>query len=83
MIELPIVLKVLAYDFLDQFNKECIFNEVDEINIIFISDLKDITFFQYMDQSKSMLCRKLVRNFYGRDYENFDYNWLPKCFGNI
>ena len=35
----------------------------DEISILFISDLRDISFFHYMKQPKSMLCRKLVKNF--------------------
>ena len=57
MIELPIMLKVPGYDFLDQFNKECVMDEVGESNIKFISDLKDMTFSHYMTQPKSMLCR--------------------------
>ena len=48
MVELPIVTRASPLDFLDTFDRN-INNEVDEINIIFISDLKDITFFQYMD----------------------------------
>ena len=52
IIELPIMLKISAYDYLDQFNKECVNDEVDEIDIIIISDLNDITFFHYMDQPK-------------------------------
>ena len=48
MTELPIMLKVPAYDFLDQFDKECVLDKVDEINIIFISDLDDISFTHYM-----------------------------------
>ena len=55
----------------------------DEINIFFISDLKDITLFQYMEQPRSMLCRKLERNFIEEDFEDFDYKWLPKCFTHI
>ena len=33
MIGLPIMLKIPAYDFPDQFNKECINEKVDEINM--------------------------------------------------
>ena len=55
----------------------------DEINILFISDLKDITFFHYMEQPKSMLCRKPKRIFIEEDFEDFDYNWLPNCFRQI
>ena len=35
----------------------------DEISIIFISNLRDISFFHYMKQPKSVLCRKFVKNF--------------------
>ena len=52
----------------------------DEVTIIFISDLKDITLFHFMEQPKSMLCRKLERSFVDKNFENFEYNWLPKCF---
>ena len=82
-IELPIVLKVSPYHFLDQFDKECILDEVDENNIKFISDLTVMTFFHYMAQPKSMHCRRLIKKFIEESYGNFDYNWLPKCFGNI
>ena len=56
MIELPIVIRVSCLDFLDTFDRN-INNEVDELNIIFISDLDDMKFSHYMDQPKSMLCR--------------------------
>ena len=36
----------------------------DEISIIFISNFRDISFFHYMKQPKSMLFRKLVKNFF-------------------
>ena len=42
------------YVFIDSLN--------DEINIIFISDFKDISFYHYMNQPKSMLSRKLIIN---------------------
>ena len=83
MIELPIKSKILAYDFLDQFNKEYVIGDVENNNIIFISDLNDITFFHYMDQPKSMLSRKLMRNLITEDFVSFDYNWLPNCFRHI
>ena len=40
MIEFPIMLKVPGYDFLDQFDRKSVLDKVDEINMIFISDLK-------------------------------------------
>ena len=73
MLELQIKIRVSPLDFLDTFDRN-INNEVDEINIIFISDLKDITYFQCMYQPKSMLCRKLVRNFIEEDFGDFKYN---------
>ena len=83
IIELPIMLKIPACDYLDQFSKESVNDKVDEIDIIFISDLNDITFFHYIIQPKSMPCRKLIINFFIEDFGNFDYNWLPNCFRNI
>ena len=82
MIELPIVVRVSTLVFLDTFDRN-INNEVDEINIILISDLKDITFFHYMDQLKSMIQRKLERNFIEENFGDFDYKWLPSCVRHI
>ena len=81
MIELPIVIRMSPLDFLDTFDRN-IYNEVDEIKIIFISDLDDITFSHYMTQPKPMLCRKIFKNFVEEDSGDFDYNWLPNCFRN-
>ena len=83
MIKLPIVERVSPLDFLDTFNRSCIKDEVDETVQIFISDYRDMTFFHYMTQPKSMLCRKLVRNFIEEDFRDFDYIWLPNCFRHI
>ena len=52
MIELAIVLKMPAYDFLHKFDGSCINDEVVEIKIICISDLKYKTFSHYMAQAK-------------------------------
>ena len=82
MIELPIVLRVSPIYFLYTFDGK-INTELNEINIIFVSDLRDIPFSRYATQPKSMLCRKLVKIFLEENYGNFDYNWLPKCFRNI
>ena len=73
MVELPIVIRVSLLDFLDTFGRN-INNEGNEIDIIFTSDLKDMTFAQYMAQPKSMLWRKLVRNFIEGDFGDFNYN---------
>ena len=63
MMRLTMTRKVTACDYQKKYNQDYMIDEVDEIVITFISDLTDITFSHYMAQSKSMLCRKLVRNF--------------------
>ena len=83
MIELPIVLRVPAYYILDQFDKGCVLDEVNQIDIVIVSDLNDNSFTHYMIQPKSMLCRKPIKNFIEEDYGTFDYNWLPNCFRHI
>ena len=52
----------------------------DEKNIIFISNLKDMTFFHFMKQPKSMLCRKLLGNIVDGNCNGYIYERLPKCF---
>ena len=79
----PIILTRSCVDYLDNYynfdNDFC-----DEINIIFISDLGDITFFLHMEQPISMLCRKLEKKIIEKeDFEDFNYNWLPKSFRHI
>ena len=54
IIELSEVIRVSPLDYLDTFDRN-IKNEIDEIVIIFISDLKDMTVSHYMAQPKSML----------------------------
>ena len=51
----------------------------NEISIIFISDLRDISFFHYTKQPKSMLCRKLKKNCIEENFEDYEYKWLPNC----
>ena len=58
LIDLPIEVGVSPLDFLDTFDRNCINDEVDEINVIFISDFKDMTFSHYMVQPKSLFQRK-------------------------
>ena len=74
--------KETSCDYLNKYNQDYVIDEVDEIVITFISDLKDMTF-SHVAQPKPMLCRKLVRNFIEEDLEDFDYNWLPNCFRHI
>ena len=52
----------------------------DEINIIFISDFKDITFYHCMNQPKSMLSGKLIINLLQNQSRNFTHKRLPTCF---
>ena len=63
LIELPIMLKIPASDCLDQFSKECVNDEVDEIDIIFISNLNDITFSSY-ESTKINALQKTTKKFY-------------------
>ena len=52
----------------------------DEKSIIFISDLRDISFFHFMKQPKSMLCRKLAKNFVEEEnFEDYEDKCLPNC----
>ena len=68
MMRLTITRKETACDHLNSYSQGCMINEVDEIVIIFISDLKDMKFLEYLAQPKSMLCRKLVRIFIEEDW---------------
>ena len=56
---------------------------IPEIEIVFISDPKDITRQHYLKQPKSMLCRKLIRRFHESTSQDFEYNWLPDSFKNL
>ena len=77
---LTIIRKQTACDFLNKYNQDYVIDEIKEFVITFISDLKDMTFSLYTAQPKSMLCRKLGRNFFEEDFGYFQYNWLPNCF---
>ena len=55
-------------------------NLYDEIKIIFISDFKDITFYHYMNQPKSMLSRKLITILLQNHSGDYAHKWLPNCF---
>ena len=82
-IGLPIIVRGSSCDFLNTSDKNCINDDVNEIVIIFTSELKDMTFSLYMTQPKSMVCRKLVRIFIEEKFGDFDYDWLPKCFMHV
>ena len=87
--KIPIYVKVSEREFLDLVDRNCAYNIIsDEINIIFISKLEEITLQHYMEQPRSMLSRKLERNYIAEndppnDDGDFDYNFLPYCFRHI
>ena len=83
MIQLPIVVRVPSLDFLDTFDRSCINDEVDEINIMIKSDLDDITFSHYMTQPKSVIEKNYMKISIREENGDFNYNWLPKCFRHI
>ena len=55
----------------------------DEINIIFISDFKDITFHHYMNQPKSILSKKPILNLLQNQSGDDTHKRLPNCFAYI
>ena len=52
----------------------------DEVNIIFISDFQDITFYHYMNQPKSMLAKKLIINLFKNQNGDYNHKWIPNFF---
>ena len=84
MFEIPIYVKVSECEFLNIVDRNCASNIIsDEIDIIFISKFKEMTLPHYMNQPRSMLCRKLERDYQIVDNRDFDYNFLPDCFIHI
>ena len=64
MIEIPIYVEVTERDFLQIVDRNCVYNTIsDEIDIIFVSKFKEITLQHYCEQARSMLCRRLERNY--------------------
>ena len=86
MEEMPVCVKVPLNEVQNMIDRRCVYNLItDEINILFISKLKDITISHYVEQPRSMLCRKLERNSIelddpALDPEDFDYHFFPECF---
>ena len=88
MFEIPIYVKVSQRKFLDVVDRNCAYNISDEIDIIFISKLNEMTLQHYIKQPRSMLCRRLERYYIDEDYQivdnsDYEYNFLPYCFRNI
>ena len=75
--------------FLDIVDINCVYHIIsDEIVLKFISKLKEMTLQHYMKQPRSMLCRKIERDYIGGNYQivdewDFGYNFLPYCFRHI
>ena len=77
--------KITKSKFQDIINKNCVYNEIsDVIEIIFISNYKDITLQKYITLPRSMLFRKFEQ-YYMIDCYNEDWNmdFLPNCFRHI
>ena len=89
MFEIPIYVKVSEREFLDFVDRNCAYIIIsDEIDIIFLSKLKEMTLQHYMKQPRSMLCRKFERDYIEENYQivvirDFDYNFLPYCLRHI
>ena len=79
---------VPAPDFLQRVIKfylshRCSPQIIPEIEIVFISDLQDITRQHYLELPKSMLCRKLIRRCHESTPLDFEYKWLPDSFKDL
>ena len=73
MFEIPIYIKVSEREFLNIVDRNCVYNIIsDEKDIIFISELKEMTLQHYMKKPRSMLCRKLERDFTEENYQIVD-----------
>ena len=84
MIEIPIYVKVTERDFLEIVDKNCVYNTIsDEIDIIFVSEFKEMTLQHYCDQPRSMLCRRLEKFNIEENEHDLEYNFLPNCFIHI
>ena len=56
---------------------------IQETEIVIISDLEDMTYHHYLEQPKSMLCRKLFGRFHESTQDeiyDFKYKWLSDSF---
>ena len=56
---------------------------IPEKELVFVSDPVNIIQQHYTEQSKSMLCRKLIRRFHESTTQDFEYKWLPDSFKNL
>ena len=77
----------IASDFLDRviaiyLSHKCDPKLFPEMEIVFISDPKDINKKHYVEQPKSMLCLKLIRKVHDWT-EDFEYKRLPHSFKSL
>ena len=61
----------------------CSLQIIPEIEIVFISDLIDITRQHYLGLPKSMLFRELIRRYHESTPVHFEYKWLPDSFKGL
>ena len=86
MFEIPIYVKVSEREILNIVDRNCAFNIIsDEIDIMLISKLREMTLQHYLKQPRSMLCRIFGGDYIEETYQivnerDFDYNFLPYCF---
>ena len=89
MEEIPFYVKVSSNEIQSTIDRGCVLNLItDEINILFISKVKDITISYFVEQPGSMLCRKLEIIYIELDDPPLDpthsgYKFLPECFRHI
>ena len=88
LFEISVYVEVSKREFLDVV-ENCAYNIItDEINVIFICNLKNILLSHCISQPRSMLCRKLERNHIEEnvpppDDKDFDYNFPYNRFSTI
>ena len=56
---------------------------IRKIEIVLISAPNYITRQHYLEQPKSMLCRKMTRRFHESTPKDFEYNWLPDSLKDL
>ena len=60
--------------------KQLTIDKVEEVETVSTSDLKDMIYTHYMEQPKSMICRKRIRRLFEVEVEGFkDFEHLVVC----
>ena len=81
------IIKETACDFSNRIIINYFFHDfspkrIRETEIVFISDLKDMTFHHYLEQPMPKTQRKMIRRFFEvkrEDKNDFEYSCLPGC----